>query len=498
MKLHLVFDSEEFFHSKDIKKMKHIKTTVCFLAVLIANSAPATVRCVPDEYATIQAAIDACNDFDTVIVAPGRYSGLGNRNITFNGKSITVRSIDPGDPQIVNSTVIDCEGKGRGFAFYMGENADSTVAGLTVTNGYALLGGAIYCYNDSSPSITNCVISTNSAVLGGAIACTNSKSRPEITNCRVTANSAVVGGGGIYCNGASPVIRNCMMSGNFAPNGGAIYSHNAGNPVIVNCTISGNATSDSAGAIYCYNSSNLTINNSILWNNTARYASEILVGSLDAPTSIRISHSDIQDPDENVIYDSDCTVDWGQGNIDIDPHFVKVGYIDNSRNYVEGDYHLLEDSPCIDAGDPASIVGPGETDIDGNPRILGAKIDLGADEYKHPIPATVKITPKTLNPANSGKWISCTIQLPDDYDIADVDTASITLNGKTIKPAWSRIDEEEQKLHLKFDRSEISEIQKMISDAEDSVSLIIRGKLNDGKDFEGDDTIKIVRKGGKK
>ena len=224
-------------------------------------------------------------------------------------------------------------------------------------------------------------------------------------------------------------------------------------------------------------------------------ASEILVGNLGAATSIRISHCDIQDPDENVICDSDCTIDWGQGNIDIDPHFVKAGYIDNSRNYVEGDYHLLEDSPCIDAGDPASIIAPGETDIDGNPRISGAKIDLGADEYEAPIPATVKVTPKTLNLASNGKWINCTILLPNDYDIADVDTNSITLNGKTIKPAWSRIDEEEQKLHLKFDRSEI---QKMLSDAEDLVSLIIRGKLNDGRDFRGDDTIKIVRKGGKK
>lgn len=474
--------------------MKHIRTTVCFLAVLICNSAIATVHYVPEEYATIQAAIDACNDFDTVVIAPGRYSGAGNRNIKLNGKPIAIRSIDPRDPQSVNTTVIDCEGKGRGFAFYMGESADSTVAGLTVTNGYASLGGAIYCYNNSSPSITNCVIITNSAVFGGAIASANSKSHPNITNCRITANSALVGGGGIYCNSGSPKIKNCIISGNFAPDGGAIYSHNAGNPVITNCTISENAASDSAGGIYCYKSSNPTINNSILWANTAMSASEVFIGNLGAPTSIRISHCDIQAPGENVICDGDCTVDWGQGNIDIDPHFVKVGYIDNSRNYVEGDYHLLEDSPCIDAGDPASIVGPDETDIDGNSRISGVKIDIGADEYEVPILATVKVTPKTLNLASNGRWVGCTILLPDDYDVGDVDTDTIALKGE-IEPVWSRIDKETKKLLVRFNRSEI---QNMLKDAENPVLLSIIGALNDGTGFEGTDTIRIIPMGSKK
>jgi len=449
---------------------------------------------VPDEYATIQAAVNACKDFDTVIVAPGRYSGSGNRNITFNGKSITVRSIDPGDPQIVNSTVIDCEGKGRGFAFYMGENVDSTVAGLAVTNGYALLGGAIYCYNNSSPSITNCVIITNSAVFGGAIASTNSKSHPNITNCTITTNSALVGGGGIYCNGGSPKIKNCIISGNFAPDGGAIYSHNAGNPLIVNCTIAANTASSSAAGIYCYKSSNLTINNSILWGNTATNASEVLVGNLDAPTSIRISHCDIQSPDENVIRDSDCTIDWGQGNIDADPHFTTTGYLTDTESYTGGDYHLLKESPCIDAGDPAFVTAPDETDIDGDPRISGAKIDIGADEYEAPIRATVKVTPKTLNLASNGKWINCTIQLPDNYDVADIDTATIALN-ENIEPQWCSIDEEVKKLLVKFNRSEI---QNMLKDAENPLLLSISGALNYGTDFEGTDTIRITPMGGKK
>ena len=87
--------------------MKHKRITICFLIVLIAGSAPAIVRHVPQEYPTIQSAINACADFDTVVIAPGTYRGLGNYSINFNGKPITVRSTDPTDPQIVNTTVID-------------------------------------------------------------------------------------------------------------------------------------------------------------------------------------------------------------------------------------------------------------------------------------------------------------------------------------------------------------------------------------------------------
>ncbi len=473
-----------------MKLMK--KTAVCFLAVLICNSAIAAVRYVPDEYPTIQAAVNACKDFDTVIVAPGRYSGSGNRNITFNGKAITVRSTDPSDPQIVSTTVIDCEDKGRAFVFYMGEKADSTVAGLTVTKGYGLLGGAIYCTSDSSPSISNCVIIDNSAVFGGGIACASNKTRPKISNCRLTANSALVGGGGIYCNGASPIIRNCIISGNFAPNGGAMYSHNVGNPVVANSTISGNAASSSAGGVYCYKSSNLTINNSILWANTAMSASEVFVGNLGAATSIRISYSDIQGGDENVLCDSGCTVNWGQGNIDVDPHFTTTGYLTDTEGYTGGEYHLLEESPCIDAGDPAFAAEPDETDIDGDPRISGAKIDLGADELVISIRAQVKITPKTLNPESKGNWITCTISLPDDYDIGDVDADSITLNE--VKRAWSKINEETQTLLIKFDRSEIQ--NTLSARSENTPSLSIRGELKNGAAFQGTDTVKIVRKGG--
>lgn len=45
-----------------------------------------------------------------------------------------------------------------------------------------------------------------------------------------------------------------------------------------------------------------------------------------------------------------------------------------------GDFHLAAASPAVDRGDPAFVAAPGETDLDGAPRVNGARVDLGADE----------------------------------------------------------------------------------------------------------------------
>jgi cysteine-rich repeat protein len=45
-----------------------------------------------------------------------------------------------------------------------------------------------------------------------------------------------------------------------------------------------------------------------------------------------------------------------------------------------GDFHLSGSSPAIDAGDPAFVADPNETDLDGGARVLGPRVDIGADE----------------------------------------------------------------------------------------------------------------------
>jgi len=107
---------------------------------------------VPGEFSTIQSAIDYAVDGATVLVAPGTYSGVGNIDLNFDGKAITVMS-EAGAEQ----TIIDGGGTDRGFTFEDGEDSTSVLDGFTITNGSRPEGGGIYCYY-SSPTIKNCII----------------------------------------------------------------------------------------------------------------------------------------------------------------------------------------------------------------------------------------------------------------------------------------------------------------------------------------------------
>jgi hypothetical protein len=134
---------------------------------------------VPQDYNTIQSAIDASKDGDTIILAPGTYTGDGNRDLDFGGRAITLSGIDPYDSNVVCDTIIDCNGSPnephRGFRFDNGEGSDSVIAGLTIVNGYAgdgRHGGGILnsaSLNNSSFTVAYCRFINNSAEWGGAI-----------------------------------------------------------------------------------------------------------------------------------------------------------------------------------------------------------------------------------------------------------------------------------------------------------------------------------------
>lgn len=223
------------------KKSLTIWTIVVVVLALVVGSASGAELLVPSQYPTIQAAIDAAADWDTVIVAPGVYGIPDANGIDFRGKAITVRSANPNDQDVVSNTIVDCLGSGRGFYFHSGENEYSVLAGLTVRNGCRDKGGAVYC-EFSSPTITNCTFTGNLAWGGGGGIYASAGSVPTIMNCTIIGNTSGGSGGGIYCYSAA--IKNCTISNNETGelntcHGGGIYCASAS---ITDCIIAQNTT----------------------------------------------------------------------------------------------------------------------------------------------------------------------------------------------------------------------------------------------------------------
>ena len=100
--------------------------------------------------------------------------------------------------------------------------------------------------------------------------------------------------------------------------------------------------------------------------------------------------------------------------------------------------------------------------------------------------ATIRITPRTLNLNSQGKWMTCHIELPEDYDIADIDVGSLLLNDEI--PAEPKpVGVGGKKLMVKFSRPWL---QTIVSVGE-VVELKVTGWV-DGVPFEGWDNIRVI------
>ncbi len=244
--------------------------------VLRVGSSPAA------GYRSIGSAVSAAAGGDVIIVEQGTYRGDGNRDIVVSQKAITIRSIDPNDPDVVAATVINCEGTAslnrRAFDILSGDAARLDLEGLTITNGYGPLnGGTVLCqgaefraYNctfsnnyvagwgsavscrDSQVWFEGCLFSNNTCVSTdrGAIFC--STSIAEVEGCTFQSNR----GGAIVGFDSQVTASRCVFETNTAENGGAIYSCVSSNTafsselVLLGCTFTANAASASGGAVH--------------------------------------------------------------------------------------------------------------------------------------------------------------------------------------------------------------------------------------------------------
>ena len=207
-------------------------TLVCALG--FASVANATDRHVPSQYPNIQAAIDACVNGDTVIVADGVYTGTGNKNISFGGKAITVRSASG-----PNACIIDCEGSGRGFLFNSGETSASVLDGFTIRNGNAsVYGGGIQVIS-CSPTLNNLTFVLCTAQYAGGMDFTNSNS--TMTNVVISGCTADFGGGAIKANDSTLTFDNLTVTGCSSGFYGGIDNLNS-NVTITGGRITGNTS----------------------------------------------------------------------------------------------------------------------------------------------------------------------------------------------------------------------------------------------------------------
>ena len=116
------------------------------------------------------------------------------------------------------------------------------------------------------------------------------------------------------------------------------------------------------------------------------------------------------------------------------------------------------------------------------------------------ISATIDIVPDALNLRSKGKWITCYIELPEGYDVGDIDVSSILLNGTIpVDPeAPTQIGDYDSDgipdLMIKFSRAEVIALILSHIDPEEKfgkATLTITGTVA-GIQFEGSDTIETV------
>ncbi|MCX6151700.1 MAG: T9SS type A sorting domain-containing protein [Ignavibacteriales bacterium] len=308
---------------------------------------------VPQDYPTIQNAIDASKDTDTVLVAKGIYL----ENINFHGKKIVVTSnyIFDSEPSTILSTIID-GGHSTNPDFQScvmmvsNEDSSSVLQGFTLTHGkgskwvdehgagiYREGGGILTAL--SSPTIKNNLIIDNEAIDkkgmisagGGGIR--SGDGNPKILNNVIMRNKGYYGCG-ITLNYTGAIVKNNIVyqnEGGAGYGGAGIWCNSnsvKGYKIFLdNNTIANNFCSSDGGGLLVWETLVTGVNNIIAYNYSAKQENASI--SLRTGGTVNLTYSNI----ENGL--------TGEGNISANPQ------LDITNQLL-----LAANSPCIDAGNP--------------------------------------------------------------------------------------------------------------------------------------------------
>ena len=182
-----------------------------------------------------------------------------------------------------------------------------------------------------------------------------------------------------------------------------------------------------------------------------------------------------------------------------------ISYFDQTNGDLKFAYDKDNDGDFTDAGEIITVDSTGDVGklnslaFGSGPAISyydETNGDLKFARYSPPV-AGIDIDPDTLNLNSKGKWVTCYIELPEGYDVADIDVSTVFLNAVQAEPRPTGIgdydDDGIPDLMVKFDRSDIQDAV----DPGDEVELTVSGKLTGGTPFEGTDTIRVIDKGNK-
>jgi hypothetical protein len=123
--------------------------------------------------------------------------------------------------------------------------------------------------------------------------------------------------------------------------------------------------------------------------------------------------------------------------------------------------------------------------------------ELNLDEFMLQTATTIDIDPDVLNLKSKGKWITAFIEFPEGYNVSDINISSILLNGtipvdvSAPKAIGDYDNDGITDLMVKFNRTAICQLILSKGIMVGNVTLTVSGKLYDGVEFEGCDTIRV-------